>query len=195
MSALPTLALLGSLAASVSAHGYVSGIVAAGTYYDGYSPSFQYQQTPPTVAGWSDPENLSNGYVAPHDFSNPDIICHLSATPGQTSIKVSAGETVELQWTTWPESHHGPVLDYLAKCSGDCTGVDKTSLSFFKISEGGLIDGSSSPGKWASDDLIANNNTWAVTIPTSIAAGNYVLRHEIIALHSANNEDGAQNYP
>ena len=34
-----------------------------------------------------------------------------------------------------------------------------------------------------------------MTIPSSIAAGNYVLRHEIIALHSARTIDGAQNYP
>lgn len=42
-----------------------------------------------------------------------------------------------------------------------------------------------------------NNNTWTVTIPSGIR-GNFVLRHEIIALHSAfdqDGEDGAQNYP
>jgi cellulase len=43
--------------------------------------------------------------------------------------------------------------------------------------------------------LIANNNSWSVTIPSDIASGNYVLRHEIIALHSAEESDGAQNYP
>jgi hypothetical protein len=43
--------------------------------------------------------------------------------------------------------------------------------------------------------LIANNNSWAVTIPSTIASGPYVLRHEIIALHGAENSDGAQNYP
>ncbi|KAF7197980.1 Endoglucanase-4 [Pseudocercospora fuligena] len=195
MSFVKTVSILGSLAASVSAHGYVQGVVVAGTYYEGYSPSFQYQSPPPDVIGWSDPENLSNGYVAPSAFADPDIICHLDATPGAISAKVAAGDTVELQWTTWPDSHHGPVIDYLAKCSGSCSEVDKTTLEFFKISQGGLIDGSASPGKWASDELIANNNSWAVTIPTGIAAGNYVLRHEIIALHSAGDANGAQNYP
>jgi hypothetical protein len=34
-----------------------------------------------------------------------------------------------------------------------------------------------------------------VLISAAIKPGNYVLRHEIIALHSANNKDGAQNYP
>ncbi|KNG84498.1 endoglucanase-4, partial [Aspergillus nomiae NRRL 13137] len=98
-----------------------------------------------------------------------------------------------LQWTDWPESHKGPVITYLANCNGDCATVDKSSLEFFKIDEKGLISGSDNT--WASDNLISSNNSWTVTIPSSIAAGNYVMRHEIIALHSAGNKDGAQNYP
>lgn len=34
-----------------------------------------------------------------------------------------------------------------------------------------------------------------MTIPPSIATGNYVLRHEIIALHASGSANGAQNYP
>lgn len=98
-----------------------------------------------------------------------------------------------LQWNTWPESHHGPVIDYLAKCSGDCTDADKASLSFFKLAGAGVLDAGSN--QWASDKLIADGNQWTVSIPESLAPGNYVLRHEIIALHSAGQEDGAQSYP
>lgn len=43
--------------------------------------------------------------------------------------------------------------------------------------------------------LIADASTWLVQIPASLAPGNYVLRTEIIALHSAGSVDGAQNYP
>jgi cellulase len=32
-------------------------------------------------------------------------------------------------------------------------------------------------------------------IPPTIAPGNYILRHEIIALHVASQPNGAQNYP
>jgi hypothetical protein len=101
---------------------------------------------------------------------------------------------VTLQWNTWPDSHKGPVIDYLAPVSGDFASIDKASLSFAKISEAGLNSGSN-PGDWASDDLIANGNAWTVEIPSSLAAGNYVLRHEIIGLHSAGNANGAQAYP
>lgn len=83
----------------------------------------------------------------------------------------------------------------MASCKGECSTVDKTTLEFFKIDEAGLISDATSPGTWASDDLIANNNSWSITIPSTIASGPYVLRHEIIALHSAGSTDGAQNYP
>lgn len=186
--------LLGS-AAMVAGHGYVSGAVVDGQYYGGYIvTSYAYTDSPPETIGWST-EATDLGFVSPSSFSDPDIICHKSAQPGAISASVTAGKDVELQWTEWPESHHGPVITYLANCNGDCSKVDKTSLEFFKIDQKGLIDDSDVPGTWATDNLISNNNSYTVTIPSDIAAGNYVLRHEIIALHSAGNEDGAQSYP
>ena len=193
MSIVSAIALLGSLAAVANAHGTVQGIVAANKYYTGYNPSFQYQSPPPTVIGWSSPEDQDNGYVS--DYTSSDIDCHKGATPGGTHAEVAGGDQVTFEWTAWPESHHGPVITYLAKCEADCESVDKTSLKWFKIAESGLIDDSSVPGTWASDKLIANNQSSTVTIPSSIASGNYVARHEIIALHSAGQSGGAQNYP
>lgn len=73
--------------------------------------------------------------------------------------------------------------------------MNKTKLEFFKVEEAGLLDNKKSPGRWASDELMAANNTWTVNIPSDIAAGNYVLRHEIIALHNAMRDNGAQAYP
>jgi hypothetical protein len=117
-----------------------------------------------------------------------------SGKPGSEVATVAAGGKIKLQWDTWPESHHGPVLDYLAKCAGDdCTSVEAGDLSFFKIDEKGLNDAASQ--NWASDDLIKNDFAWTVTVPEDIAPGQYVLRHESIALHSAQDTNGAQNYP
>ncbi|KAA8651856.1 hypothetical protein EYZ11_006211 [Aspergillus tanneri] len=185
---------LGS-AALVAGHGYVSGAVVDGKYYGGYIvTSYAYSDNPPDTIGWST-EAKDLGFVDGSSYSDPDIICHKSAKPGAISAEIPAGGKIELQWTEWPESHHGPVLTYLANCNGDCSSVDKSSLEFFKIDEKGLVDGSKAPGTWASDQLIKSNNSWTVTIPSNIASGNYVLRHEIIGLHSAGNKDGAQNYP
>ncbi|KAK7546217.1 putative endoglucanase [Phyllosticta citricarpa] len=188
-------ALLGALASTAAAHGTLQGIVADGTYHQGYSPSMQYQTPAPVVIGWAIPDDLDNGYVAPDAYTDANIICHKGATNAQTSASIKAGSNVTLEWTEWPESHHGPVISYLANCNGKCTTVDKTTLEWVKIDAAGLIDGSSVPGTWASDELISNNNSWVTTIPSSIAAGNYVLRNEIIALHGAESKDGAQNYP
>lgn len=186
--------LLGS-AALVAGHGYVSGAVVDGTYYGGYLINeYPYESSPPEVIAWSETET-DLGYIDGSEYANSNIICHKQAKPGALEAPVKAGGSVELQWTTWPSSHHGPVITYMANCNGDCADVDKTTLEFFKIDQGGLISDTTEPGTWATDNLIANNNSRTVTIPSDIADGNYVLRHEIIALHSAEEKNGAQNYP
>jgi cellulase len=83
-------------------------------------------------------------------------------------------------------------LDYLARVD-DATSASAGDLSFFKIDQKGLNDAATQ--SWASDDLIADGNAWTVTVPKDIAPGQYVLRHEIIALHSAQDANGAQSYP
>lgn len=195
MSMSKIAGLLLSSAAMVAGHGYVSGAVVDGTYHGGFLvDSYNYMEEVPANIGWAE-KATDNGFIDGSGYSSPDIICHKEATPGAISAEVKAGGKVELQWTDWPESHHGPVITYMANCNGDCSKADKTTLKFFKIAEAGLIDDSNVPGKWATDELIANNNSATVTIPSAIAAGNYVLRHEIIGLHSAGEENGAQNYP
>lgn len=198
MPSLSSKTLLSALAgaATVAAHGHVTNIVINGVSYQSYDPtSFPYMSNPPTVVGWA-ASNTDNGFVAPDAFASGDIICHRTASNAGGHAVAAAGDSIFIQWDTWPESHHGPVIDYLANCgSSGCESVDKSSLEFFKISEVGLIDGSNAPGQWASDHLIANNNSWMVQIPSNIAPGNYVFRHEIIALHSAGQDNGAQNYP
>jgi uncharacterized protein YodC (DUF2158 family) len=197
MAFLQTAALLGSLAASAYAHGRVTSINAGGENYTGFINDYLYMDSPPDIVAWS-ADNGDNGFVDGTTYTTGDIICHKNGAPGKIVASVAAGGKIEIQWGTdaWPESHHGPIIDYLAKCAGDdCTSVDKETLEFFKIDEAGLIDGSSAPGKWATDELIAADGKWSVTIPESLAPGQYVLRHEIIALHSAGDENGAQNYP
>lgn len=192
-------ALAGTIVAClplVNAHGFVSGIVVNGKWYEGYIVnSFPYMSSPPPVIAWSTTAT-DLGFVAPDAYTSSDIVCHRGSTPAALTAAAPAGSTVTFQWTpVWPTSHHGPVITYMAKCPGDCSTVDKSSLQFFKIDQHGLIDDSTPPGNWATDQLIANNNSFSVTIPRSIPSGNYVMRHELIGLHSALNADGAQNYP
>ncbi|KAF4472254.1 glycoside hydrolase family 61 [Fusarium albosuccineum] len=177
------------LAGQANAHGHVKQITAAGKTYTGGLP----HSAPADAVGWA-AGNQDNGFVEPNSFSSADIICHKSATPVSNSVAVAAGETITLTWDTWPESHHGPVIDYLAPVSGEFASINKESLRWTKIAEKGLISGSN-PGSWAADQLISNGFSWTFTVPRNLKAGNYVLRHEIIALHSAGQTNGAQAYP
>ncbi|CAF3473410.1 hypothetical protein FGSG_04773 [Fusarium graminearum PH-1] len=193
MSFKAAATLVGAFASTVLAHGTVTGIKVDGVYQPGYSLDSYYAaqsgQKIPDIAAWS-AENLDNGFVAPAAYGTKDIGCHIKAAPGHTSMPVKAGGTIEFQWSQWPDSHIGPVLTYVAKCSGSCTKADVSTLKWVKIDAAGLKDGT-----WAATDLIKNNNTWTTTVPTSLAAGSYVFRHEIIALHGAASKNGAQNYP
>ncbi|KAK0652349.1 glycosyl hydrolase family 61-domain-containing protein [Cercophora newfieldiana] len=189
-----TSTLLASLAgaAAVAAHGHVSHIVVNGVYYRNYDPTTDYYNPSqaPKVLGWS-ALNQDNGFVEPNNFGTSDVICHRGAAPGAGHATVAAGDKINLVWTPeWPSSHVGPVIDYLAECNGDCETVDKTSLRFFKIGGAGYSD-----GQWASEVLTNNGNSWLVQIPSNLKPGNYVLRHEIIALHGGPNPNGAQSYP
>lgn len=195
MPSFQSISLLTSLLAAtrVAAHGHVTNVVVNGVSFAGFDiGSFPYMDDPPTVAAWTTP-NTGNGFVT--DYSSEDIICHQNATNAKGHVAVKAGDSINIKWTEWPESHHGPVIDYLAKCDGSCSTVDKTKLKFFKIDGVGLVDNSEVPGTWGDDQLIKNDNSWLVQIPESIAPGEYVLRHELIALHGAQTEGGAQNYP
>ncbi|RDW67049.1 hypothetical protein BP5796_09798 [Coleophoma crateriformis] len=197
MYSFTSAALLTALlsATRVAAHGHVENIVINGASYEGFDINvFPYESNPPAVVAWTTP-NTANGFISPSQYNSSDIICHESATNAQGYATVAAGDSISIQWTAWPSGHHGPVLDYLANCGSDCTTVDKTTLEFFKIDGVGLIDDTTVPGNWGTDELVADNSTWLVTIPSSIAPGNYVLRHELIALHGAESADGAQNYP
>ncbi|KAF7509159.1 hypothetical protein GJ744_008386 [Endocarpon pusillum] len=194
LSLAAAISLLGGIS-GVSAHGFVQGIVIGGEYYPGFNPgAAPYQHPPPPVIGW--PNTASDtGFVPPQDYSNPNIICHLNSRNGEKHAEIAAGSPIDLQWNQWDVSHHGPVIDYMARCDGECETTDKNALKFFKIDEAGLINGSPAPGTWATDTLRANNFTWTTTIPATLAPGNYVLRHELIALHSADKPYGVQNYP
>lgn len=185
-------AALATLASTVSAHGHLQSIGASGTVYAGFNNSILYSNTKPELIAWSDTVK-DNGYVS--DYTSPDMICHAGAENAKLSAPVNGGDTVTFNWDTWPTSHKGPLITYLANCNGDCATVDKTTLKWFKIDAVGIISGDSNTGTWASDKLISDGYKWDVKIPDSIASGNYAVRHEIIALHSANNVGGAQNYP
>ena len=112
----------------------------------------------------------------------------------------------------WPHNT-GPMLTYLANCgSSPCSQFDITNSRWFKIAQ----IGRKSPGSaWAQADLsafpktvlsishfidisfslVVTGGVATASLPSTLAPGNYLLRHEIIALHLATSLGGAEFYP
>jgi hypothetical protein len=196
-----TAASLATFVAVASAHGRIVNITtSSGEVYTGWDPEFALDASPlPSLAAWS-ASNLGNIYVTPSSFNTSHITCHFDSKPGALHVNVTTGDSLKLRWNEWPVSHKGPVLNYLAACEGSCAGANKEKLEWVKIEELGWLNSTGWEelglgGTWASDVLIADGFSWTVRIPDGLAEGEYVLRHEIIALHVAEAYDGAQAYP
>jgi len=125
-------------------------------------------------------------------------------TPVSTKvIDVKGGDKVGVQWghviggaqfANDPDhpiakSHKGPTIFYMAKVD-NAANAQPNGLRWFKVHEDGL-DGS---GQWGVDRMINAGGWQDFTLPSCIAPGNYLLRAEIIALHSANQPSQAQFY-
>ncbi|KAK1222208.1 hypothetical protein PQX77_014952 [Marasmius sp. AFHP31] len=151
----------------------------------------------------------SNGPIEKVDSNEKkDIICNGGINPykqpvSQAVINVPAGATITAQWNhdlNGPNpsngddpispTHKGPILTYLARIP-DATQSTVTGLQWFKIYEDGY---DSSTGLWAVDKMISADGKVRFTIPKCIPSGQYLMRHEIIALHSAGQYPGAQFY-
>ncbi|PKS08584.1 hypothetical protein jhhlp_004970 [Lomentospora prolificans] len=85
-------------------------------------------------------------------------------------------------------SHKGPIMVYLAKV-GNAATTGTSGLKWFKIAEDGITGTT-----WAVDKLIANDGWHYFTMPTCVAPGDYLMRVELLALHSATGVNGAQFY-
>ncbi|KAF5106020.1 hypothetical protein DV453_004305 [Geotrichum candidum] len=176
------------VASLVAAHGIVTDIEIDGEWYTS-SLVFEdpYKIPIPERITWS---FFGSGNSPVADFTTRDIVCNENASAAALVAEVDAGAEITFYWGTWPESHKGPVMTYLANCGSDCRTVDPAALFYFKIDHAGLED-----GEWISDQIIANNLSYTITIPEDIAPGNYLIRHELLALHLASDELGAQFYP
>lgn len=107
MNSFRSSSLIAALAgaASVAAHGHVSNIVINGVSYQTYDPTtFPYMSDPPTVVGWT-ASDTDNGFIEPNSFTDGDIVCHKAATAAGGYATVAAGDSISIQWDTWPDSH------------------------------------------------------------------------------------------
>lgn len=114
--------LLGAIAVlldTASAHGFVKTLTIKGTVTNGSDPVWYYYPaaTRPQTAGW-DSLNQDNGFVEPASVGTSDVNCHKSATAGRLYASANAGDSIQFAWNTWPDSHKGPIINYIAPCNG-----------------------------------------------------------------------------
>ncbi|KAK4113990.1 lytic polysaccharide monooxygenase [Canariomyces notabilis] len=138
------------------------------------------------------------------DVNSQNMICGQSGTKSNTVINVAAGDRIGSYWghviggaqfANDPDhpiakSHKGPVMAYLAKVDNAAT-ASLNGLKWFKIWQDGFDTGSR---KWGVDNMISNQGWVYFNMPQCIAPGQYLLRVEVLALHSANRPNQAQFY-
>ena len=112
------LALTTTLLSQVDAHGFVRGVTVKGTWTPGADPVWYYNPsgTPPT-AGWN-ALNQDIGFVASSAVQTVDVNCHKNATSSGLYASVNAGDAVTFYWSSWADSHKGPIINYIAPCDG-----------------------------------------------------------------------------
>ncbi|KII94695.1 glycoside hydrolase family 61 protein [Plicaturopsis crispa FD-325 SS-3] len=137
------------------------------------------------------------------DVTSTDLTCNVNGLSGAgvSTATIPAGTNITFEWHQHAErtgedaisgGHKGPVLVYIAKAPSTADAFDGQGSVWTKIYESGLLDPSSQ--EWATDVVNANNGKHSVVIPSSLPAGEYLLRAEIIALHVAETYPGAQFY-
>ncbi|KAK4156284.1 glycoside hydrolase [Chaetomidium leptoderma] len=138
------------------------------------------------------------------DVSSSNMICGQPGSTSQTVINVKAGDKIGsyfqhviggAQFPGDPDnpiapSHKGPVMAYLAKVD-NAASASQSGLKWFKIWQDEFNTGSR---VWGVDNMIKNNGWVYFNMPQCIAAGQYLLRVEILALHSASKQGQAQFY-
>lgn len=183
---LLTLATLAPLAA---AHGHVSGAFIDNVYVPGPEPASD-------SSGFAIRE--INDIDPVKGASNPDLNCGHSAKLATEVADASPGSVLRFAWVNGdggPWVHNtGPVMTYMASCgTGGCASFNSSHAEFFKINElGKKADGST----WFMSDLnVGLNATTNATIPTNLPPGEYLVRHELIALQLGMSLGGAEFYP
>ncbi|CAE7066666.1 unnamed protein product [Rhizoctonia solani] len=174
-----SLALLVAGATSVRAHGYPQTVNIGGQTYQAWHPfSDPYTQPNPSTVVRKVPDD------GPLTYNSPDLTCNKGGATGNgVTATVAAGQSVTWTMNTWPADHKGPLQVYMANCGDSCDNFDGSGNVWFKVSSEGLTDPAAF--YWGSDKLIAQGNSWTQVIPSNIKAGKYLMRFELLALHSA----------
>ncbi|KAF3764435.1 family 61 glycoside hydrolase [Cryphonectria parasitica EP155] len=146
------------------------------------------------IADWANVRKTtnyqSNGPVT--DVTSSQMTCYQLApgNEGATTVDIQAGSSVAYNVKT-SITHPGSFSAWLAKVPAGETAAtyDGSGANWFKIYQDHPTFSASGP-TWPSQGLTAVN----IPIPSCVENGEYLLRAEHIALHSASSVGGAQFY-
>ncbi|KAH8832723.1 glycosyl hydrolase family 61-domain-containing protein [Flagelloscypha sp. PMI_526] len=162
----------------VQAHGIVTNIVVKG------GQSFKS----PLIGEGGDtgPFYVVSDNSPTNDPSSDDVLCGRVASKASSTPKIEAGSTLSYNWLAgysnedgfWPHDV-GPMYFYMAKCSTKDCAKETTpgGGDFFKVQQYGFSSGST----WKQAELHEGKPV-EFTIPSSLAPGTYIIRHEVINL-------------
>ncbi|KAF9051971.1 glycoside hydrolase [Panaeolus papilionaceus] len=123
------------------------------------------------------------------NVSSPELRCYTSGTTAGTAT-VSAGQTIGIR-ANQAIYHPGVANVYMAKAPGSVNGWDGSGTVWFKVHEISAITNlSEHTVTWPSTGL----DTISFTLPKSLPNGEYLVRVEHIALHTASAFGLAQFY-
>ncbi|KAF9012117.1 glycoside hydrolase family 61 protein [Hymenopellis radicata] len=153
------------------------------------------------------------------DVTSADIACNAGAASNSGVCPIQPGDSVTVEMHQQPGDRscaneaiggiisvlslyvlaraflhltHEPAQVYMAAVA-DATSAVGADAGWFKVSEMGLV--SNNTDYFGSQVLNDNCGHYGFSIPSDIAPGDYLIRAEVIALHSASGTNGAQFYP
>lgn len=183
---LPLLTATLSLIPFARAHGFVYIFNVDGTDYKGDIPGGNNDPSPIRQVTSQDPI---------HGATNPSVNCGTGAPNAAVVVDAMPGSKLSWDWreadlNKWPHDI-GPMLTYLASCgSTTCDKFDSRTAKWFKIDQ----VAKDNSGNWVQQQLM-NGDVFRATLPDNLAPGEYLVRHEIIALHLATTKGLAEFYP
>ncbi|KAJ0384016.1 hypothetical protein COL922a_009277 [Colletotrichum nupharicola] len=185
-----------ALVATASAHGFVQQIMLGENLVNTWNP----YKDPSKKVEKITRKFKDNGPVTDGLFETDAICCNIGSdknnVPATVTASVAAGSSVKFVWTEWKSDHPGPSKSHDVSCrGGKCSEFDgSTGNVWVKIDQSGYDAKEAIP--WASKRLPENNSTYTVKLPSKIAPGEYILRHEILGLQRTNTDGKlAQFYP
>jgi cellulase len=129
------------------------------------------------------------------NVNSADMRCNSGPAKASATCPIDAGESLTVEMHPQPNgerkcgkdsaiggNHYGPVIIYMSKVSNAAT-ADGSS-DWFKVAEDGLDTTITTTDAWGTEKMNKNCGKKSFIIPKSTPSGEYLVRAEVIALHS-----------